>query len=72
MRVVETPRSSNVKQVTFDAGVLTIEFRTGGIYRYENVPDAVFKEVETGKDKISVGRWFLSKIKGKYLGKRIK
>ena len=72
MRTVETPRSSNIKQVTFDAGVLIVEFKTGGVYRYENVPDKVFNELEIGKDKISAGRWFLSKIQGKYLGKRIK
>lgn len=71
MKVIETPKSSTIKKVTFDGSNLMIEFKTGGEYKYENVPPEIFKELEEGINKISVGRWYLSRIKGKYKNKKI-
>lgn len=57
--------SSNVASVGYDQldGILEIEFNSGAIYQYENVPVRVY-EVMMKAD--SVGKYFNAHIKSKY------
>ena len=65
MQWIETPESSNVKRFKYDAGKreLVIEFGSGGVYRYSEVPFEVFDGM---KDAESKGRFFHRVIRGVY------
>ena len=49
--------------------MLQVEFITGGIYQYENVPSEVYHEF---LDAESYGRFFENKIKGSYPYRKIR
>ncbi|MCL2629649.1 MAG: KTSC domain-containing protein [Alphaproteobacteria bacterium] len=61
--------SSNLKSVGFDSGVLVIEFKSGSIYEYSDVPANVHSELMKAKSK---GKYFHKNIKNTYEFKRIK
>jgi hypothetical protein len=61
----DTPNSSNIARLSYDdeKGNLMIEFRSGKMYRYYDVP----MEIWTGLISAdSVGRFFNSNIRGKF------
>lgn len=62
MRKVE---SSNLEAIGYDADLkrLTVTFKNGRTYRYQNVEEAVFKDMLAADSK---GRFFGSNIKGQY------
>ena len=62
--------SSNIASVGYDQldGILEIEFNSGAIYQYENVPMRVY-EVMMKAD--SVGKYFNAHIKSKYNYRRV-
>ena len=67
----EPVRSSNLTSVGYDGQrrVLEIEFRSGGIYRYLDVP----KETHTGlMASDSKGRYFAAHIRNQFRHERLK
>ncbi len=61
-------QSSNVKAISFHEGTLEVEFKNGGVYRYQDVPGEVFERM---KSATSVGRFFNSEIRGQYTSEKI-
>jgi hypothetical protein len=57
--------SSSLTSVGYDGGarLLEIEFRHGGVYRYQEVPRAVFAELMRSPSK---GRYFNERIRDRY------
>ncbi len=62
--------SSSLISIGFAEGahVLEIEFRSGTVYRYLEVPQTVFEELKRAESK---GRYFAQCIRGKYRFRRI-
>lgn len=60
--------SSNIKAVGFLRNMLEIEFNSGGIYRYFDVPEEEYQGI-TNAD--SVGRYYYNNIKGSYHSERM-
>ena len=56
-------QSSNLLSVAYQSGVLEIRFRSGRLYRYFNVPEAVFQELLHAPSK---GRYFHRRIRDVY------
>ena len=58
-------KSSNLKSATYDAEskALTVHFRNGNAYRYENVPPKVFQELGLAP---SAGKYFHANIRSAY------
>jgi hypothetical protein len=54
--------SSNLASVGYDAltNTLEIEFRSGSIYRYPNVPESIYEGLMRAGSK---GRYFIAHIK---------
>lgn len=72
--VVETRTpvaSSNLASVGYDADdeTLEIEFHSGGVYRYADVPQAVYQELLSAQ---SHGSYFHENIRGEYDYRRIR
>lgn len=61
----DTPNSSNIARLNYDdaKGMLMIQFRSGKMYRYHDVPYEVWNYLIEAP---SVGRAFNSDIKGKF------
>lgn len=57
--------SSNVKSVGYDADsqTLAIEFKSGGVYHYEDVPKQTFADLMAAE---SPGKYVRSKIVGSF------
>lgn len=62
--------SSTLTSVGYDGGarLLGIEFRHGGVYRYQEVPRAVFEELMRSPSK---GRCFDERIRDRYTERQI-
>ena len=60
--------SSNLRSVGYSDNVLEIEFNSGGIYQYFNVPVEVFFRLMSAP---SHGKFFHANIKNRYYYKRI-
>lgn len=60
--------SSDIRSIGYEDGVLEIEFHSGGIYQYFNVPPIVASELMSAP---SHGRYFYYAIKDRYLYRRI-
>lgn len=60
--------SSNLKSIGYEAGMLVIEFVTGDIYVYSNVPGSLFEDFARSDSK---GRFYNQQIKGKLAGSKI-
>lgn len=63
--------SSNLRSVGYDPieSILEVEFRTGAIYRYFNVPDHKFGGLLAAGSK---GRYLHNHIKGRYRYRRVR
>ena len=57
--------SSSIRSVGFDSGenVLEIEFRTGGVYQFHGVSQAVYDELLSAP---SIAKYFQHRIKESY------
>jgi hypothetical protein len=83
MEFVETPESTNLEKFGYNPQQqhLQIEFKSGGIYVYKEVPEIVFKEMKKVEEKIktaktsdkkpSIGKFYHANIKGQYQQERI-
>lgn len=62
--------SSNIKEITYNADdkSMIITFNNNIQYKYFNVENSMFEEFI---DAESVGRYFLTEIKGKYESQKI-
>lgn len=62
--------SSNLKSVGYNPleQVLEIEFRSGGVYQYFQVPFDVYEELLKAESK---GKYFWSNIRNKYEYKKV-
>lgn len=65
---IETPDSSNIRRVEYEGNNLFVEFKTGNIYRYENIPYRMFEAFRT---EPSAGKYFGTNIRNKYNYTRI-
>jgi hypothetical protein len=63
--------SSCLKSVGYDPDrcLLEIEFLTGGVYQYFEVPESIFRELMAAP---SHGKYFLQHIRDKYRYQRIR
>ena len=63
--------SSNIKSVGYDSKskILEIEFHSGGIYQYFNVPESIYNGILSAS---SHGSYFHRYIKDKYQWSKIK
>lgn len=61
----QTPQSSNISQIAYDAasGQLYVEFRNGRIYRYSEVSPDVWNQFI---DADSAGQFFAARVKNAY------
>lgn len=64
-------RSSNLKTVGYDqkTNVLEIEFHSGGVYQYLNVPESMYQALLNAASK---GAYFHGNIKERFRYKRVK
>lgn len=65
MEWIETPESSNLVRFGHDENesVLWVEFKNGGLYRYFDVPLAVFERMRAAASK---GQFLAQQVKGVY------
>ena len=61
--------SSAIRSIGFKNGVLEIEFNSGSIYQYFDIPDAIYSDFMSAESK---GRFFHKYIRGRYEVIRIK
>jgi hypothetical protein len=61
----EPVESTSLRSVGYDSAVRTleVEFRSGGIYRYLEVPPAAYRAL---RDDESLGRYFARNIRNTY------
>jgi hypothetical protein len=62
---VETPQSSNIARFRYlsEESILEIEFKKGFVYRYFEVPETVYQQMQNASSK---GQYFGTNIKGVY------
>ena len=62
---IETTESSNIARLRYDEAcqALFVEFRSGGIYQYFDVPLGVFEQLRSAPSK---GQFLAQSIKGAY------
>lgn len=65
MNWIDTPESSNIARFTYDDNnyVLSVEFKSGGLYKYFDVPPNVFEQMRAAQ---SQGQYLAQQIKGSY------
>ena len=70
MLTTPTPRSSSIGAVGYDAqnNELQINFKTGGKYIYEKVPEHIYADFMAAS---SMGRYFWANIRSFYNYKRV-
>jgi KTSC domain-containing protein len=62
---IDTPESSTIVRIGYDdeAMVMTVEFKSGGIYNYFDVPQHVFDGIRTAPSK---GQFLAQQVKGNF------
>lgn len=60
--------SSDLASVGYENGILEIEFKSGGIYRYMNVPEYVYNGLMNADSK---GKYFHANIRDVYITRKI-
>ena len=61
--------SSNLKKVGYEDNKLFLEYGSGAIYEYADVPIKLYEELLTSESK---GKFVNTCVKGKYVFKRLK
>ena len=61
-------KSSNIESVGYENENLYIQYQSGTIYKYKNVPKVIYESLI---DSDSKGRFMNSEIKNKYLFERL-
>jgi hypothetical protein len=60
--------SSNIARVGYEGGTLYIEFHTGAVYQYFDVPENIHQDLMNAS---SQGQYFASYIKGRFRFARV-
>lgn len=62
--------STSIAAVGYDPAnlVLEVQFKSGGVYRYFNVPYVVVEQLMTAR---SVGRYFSKQIRNRFRSRRV-
>ncbi len=55
--------SSMIRSFGFEISTLEIEFKSGAVWQYFDVPESVYYEMKAAS---SCGKFFLANIKGQY------
>lgn len=61
-------QSSNIHSVGFENGVLEIQFHSGGLYQYFDVPSSIHAGLMAASSK---GSYFVQHIRGHYRYARV-
>jgi hypothetical protein len=61
--------STSIAAIGHEDGVLEVEFRNGGVYRYHGVPKAVFARLLAAESK---GRFFNRRVRDAYRCERVR
>lgn len=61
-------KSSNIARIGHDGSDLIVEFKSGGKFRYPNVPTSEFDKFHQSE---SIGSHFHAHIKAKYVGVKV-
>ncbi|MDP3881101.1 MAG: KTSC domain-containing protein [bacterium] len=66
----EIIQSSDIRSVGYDdeTSILEVEFKSGNVYQYVNVPEHVYDELMKSESK---GRYFNSEIRDRYPNSKI-
>ena len=67
--LMEDVNSSNLKRVGHDGQDLFLEYSSGALYKYSDVPQSLYEELLTSESK---GKFVNACVKGKYEFKRLK
>ena len=67
--LMEDVNSSNLKKVGHDGQDLFLEYSSGALYKYSDVPRSLYEELLTSESK---GKFVNACVKGKYEFKRLK
>ena len=69
-KTIDTPKSSNIASVTYDyvTQEMLVEFKSGGVYTYQAVPDHLFEAFGTVS---SAGKHFCRHIRDHFKFTRI-
>lgn len=67
--LMEEVNSSNLRKVGHDNHDLFLEYSSGALYKYSDVPRSLYEELLTSESK---GKFVNACIKGKYEFKRLK
>jgi len=61
----EVIKSSNIRSAGYDkeSQTLEVEFASGAVYRYKNVPQQIYNEFNTASSK---GKYFAKNIKHRF------
>lgn len=64
-------RSSNIRSIGYDPAsrTLEVEFNSGGVYQYFDVPESVYQDFMQATSK---GSYFHRYIKGRYPYRRVR
>jgi hypothetical protein len=65
---MKTVKSSNIGKIGYENKKLRIEFKSGGLYEYNKVPEKTYRDFVKAD---SVGKYFHAKIRSKYQFKKI-
>lgn len=60
--------SSTIASVGFESGILEVAFTSGAVYRYQDVPEALFRRMLEAE---SIGRFFGSEVRPKFKGIKV-
>jgi hypothetical protein len=70
MNWINTPESSNIARFAYDddSQVLAVEFNSGDLYQYYDVPQVVFEQMRGAPSK---GQYLARNVKGRYRYARV-
>lgn len=60
--------SSNIKSLGWESDTLEVEFQSGAVWRYSNIPQSTYKALMEAK---SIGLLFHSDVKSVSVGERV-
>ena len=63
-------QSSSLRSIGYDRSThtLEVEFRSGGVYRYNGVPDTIWSELRRSESK---GKFFLEHVRDHFAATRL-
>lgn len=60
--------SSSIKAIGHEKNVLSVEFKTGAVYHYQNVPPSIAQKLMEAE---SVGGYFAANIRDRFKGAKV-